>query len=140
MFQALSFAETVMQWPQLRPLLEQAVASARGEITVDDVLDLVAKDRMRVSVLRDEADAIELAIATEIITYPRMRVLNIAFAGGRGAKEVVDRHIAELEALAREAGADRLRCFCRPSVARLLKRIAPRTVDAYTVLEREIAA
>lgn len=137
-FEHLNFARTVAEWPAIRPLLAQAVAHGRGEIHVDDILDLVADDRMTVSVLR-EGPKIILAIAAEIIQYPRKKILNLAFAGGRDAKFVAHNYFAHLIQMAEKHNATAIQCFCRPSVARLLKQMQPEVVEAYTVMERELA-
>lgn len=137
-FEHLDFPRTVAEWPAIQPLLEQAVAHGRGEVHVSDILDLCADDRMTVSVLRD-GPTIVLAIAAEVIQYPRKKILNLAFAGGRDARFVAHNYFGHLVEMAEKHKATAIQCFCRPSVARLLKQMRPDVEEAYTVMEKELA-
>ncbi len=136
-FKLLSFPEVIVEWATLRALLGMAVVHGRGELVVDDVLDLVGSDRMFVSVLREDGKTI-LAVAAEIIHFPRRKVLNLAFAGGVHADFVSEHFFAQLEEMALRKGADAIQCYCRPAVARLLKRLQPEAEEAYIVLEKAV--
>lgn len=126
-----------VNWPVIRSLLAKAVAHGRGELDVDDILPMVREGQMGVMVL-EEGDKIVAAVAFEVLRYPRRKILNLAFAGGRGVKDIADQY-DKIAIIAREVGATAVRCMCRPSVARLLKRVAPDTEQAYLVLERKVA-
>lgn len=138
-FDLLTFPQTVAEWPIIMPLLDRAVVHGRGELVVDDILKLASEDRMFVSVLRNEDRKITLAVAAEIIYYPRKKVLNLAFAGGRDAKVVSELYFDQLREMAVRLGADRIQCHCRESVARLLKQLRPKASVAYIILEEEVA-
>ena len=135
----LTFPEIVVHWTKIRPLLSSAIAKGRGEIEVDDVLDLAGQGRMSISVVWRDG-SIALSIAAEVIHYPRRKVLNLAFAGGKDAKFVSDRFDEYLGEMARSLGADAVQCYCAPAVARLLKKMQPSAEEAYIVLERKVAA
>lgn len=137
-FELLTFPQTVAEWPVIRPLLERAVVHGRGELVVEDILKLVSQDRMFISVLRSDHQ-IALAVAAEIIHYPRRKVLNLAFAGGRDSRIVSERYFDQLREMALRLGADRIQCHCREAVARLLKQMRPKAQVAYIILEEEVA-
>jgi hypothetical protein len=128
--------EVVDRWSEIRKELDRAIQHARGELGVDDILSLVGKGKMGIVAL-EEGKTLQLCAAFEVISYPRRSVLNLVAVGGKGAAEL--RHqFAGIDVIARELGADVVRCYCRPSVARLIKRVAPEAKQAYVVMEREV--
>lgn len=124
-------------WNEICPLLDKAVMHGRGELVVDDILDLVWAGRMFVSVV-EEKEKIVLAIAAEMIYYPRKPVLNVAFVGGR-AKDIYVEVYARLEEMAKVLGAKAIQCYCRPSIAKLLTKAYDGVEEAYIVVEKKVA-
>lgn len=104
---------------------------------VDDVLDFVLKHRMCVMVLENDG-VVDLALAAEVTKYPRKSILNVAFVGGKNGKAVARRHYAALEQVGKMFGCASVQCYCRPSVARYLKRLFPDVREAYRVMRRDI--
>lgn len=125
------------RWNEVQPLLDSAVMHGRGELVVDDVLDLVWAGRMFVSVVKED-EKIVLAIAAEMMYYPRKPVLNLAFVGGK-AYPMYDEIYARLEEMAVILGAKAIQCYCRPAVAKLLKAAQPGVEEAYIVVEKKVA-
>lgn len=125
-------------WPLLRELLGRAVAKGRGEVEVDDILRLVELGRMHIGVLCDD-ERILLALAAEVVEYPRRKILNLAFAGGDGASFVAEHYMDELDSMARQLGADGVQFHCQPSMARMILKARPDAEQAYIVVERRVA-
>lgn len=119
----------------LRAMLQRAVKHNRGEMTVDDLPGLINEGRMGVMV--DQADNPKLALAFEIIVYPRRRLLHVAFAAGRGLRQLFD-DPAALTSIATLFGANAVSCHCRPAMARYLKRFSPLPEPAYLTLEWKV--
>lgn len=126
-----------LHWPELRKLLGAAVAYTHGEIEVDDILDKVMQGKMFVSVLR-KGEEIVLAIAAEIKCFPKQSVLNVAFAGGRDGKVMATQFYDQLEAMGKIFNVSAVQCYCRPAVARYLKRLFPDVQEAYVVMRKEV--
>jgi hypothetical protein len=129
--------EAAERWPEFRIMLDRAIQHGRGELEVDDILVGVEKSSMGI-LAQEEKGTLELVLAFEVINYPRRSVLNIIAAGGKNGAGAVP-HYGLIDAIAKTMGASVVRCFCRPSVARYIKRLFPDTQQAYVVLEREVA-
>lgn len=136
-FRLLKPEEVARRWTEIRALLAKAIAHGEGETEVDDVKDLVLQNRMCVMVLEDEG-VVDLALAAEVTKYPRKNVLNIAFVGGKNGRVVARRHYLSLEQIGRMFGCSAVQCYCRPAVARYLKRLFPDVREAYLVMRRDI--
>jgi len=118
-------------------MLDKAIQHARGELEVDDILAGVQADKMGI-LAQEEGDALQLLFAFEVIEYPRRSVMNIIAVAGNNLAGLVPR-FELVNVIAKAMGASSLRCYCRPSVARHIKRLFPDTQEAYVVMEREVA-
>lgn len=119
------------QWETLRRVLN-VEAYCAGELDSADLLQLVADGRACILVLAD-GPVVHCAAAVEILNYPRRRVLNAIMVGGRHLDELY-REFVRLR-LHDVLEVDAIRGMVRPSVARLLRRMAPKARDLYTVTE-----
>lgn len=137
-FELLTVPEVKFNWPRLRPLLASAVEHGLGEMEVDDILERVEKQLMFIAVLK-KAQRIVLAVAAEILNYPRRKVLNVAYVGGADGRVMAHFFYDQLERMGRLFEVDAVQCYCRPSVARLLRRYFPDVDLAYVVMQREVA-
>ncbi len=63
-------------WEEVKPLLEKALIHAEGEMLSSDILELILEEKETLWVGMSEGD-IFCAGVTEIITYPRKKVLRI---------------------------------------------------------------
>jgi hypothetical protein len=118
-------------------MLDRAIQHARGELAVDDILALVDNDKMGV-LAQEEGDELQLLFAFEVVVYPQRSVMNLVAVAGRNLAGLVPCWDV-VDTIARVMGATSVRCFCRPSVARHIKRLFPSTQQAYVVMEREVA-
>ena len=118
-------------------MLDRAIQHGRGELEVDDILAGVETSKTGI-LAQEEGNVLELLFAFEIIVYPRRSVMNVIAAAGRNGMAGWS-HYSLFDTIAKEMGATVVRCFCRPSVARYIKRRFPDTQEAYVVMEREVA-
>ena len=101
------------EWARCAPWLEAALAEADGSHSLEDV---------KAAVLAGEADfwpGKRAAMVTEIITFPRRRVLNFWLAGGDLA-ELRDELRPRVEELARKHGCQAAHVAGRQGWARAL--------------------
>jgi hypothetical protein len=124
------------RWPEFRVMLDKAIQHARGELEVDDILACVYSGRMGI-LAQEEGNTLQLLFAFEVITYPQRAVFNLVAAAGRNLAGLVPCYDL-IDRLADTMGADIVRCYCRPAVARHIKRLFPDTQEAYVVMEREV--
>lgn len=130
------------EWGRIAPLFAQAEKHGRGEISVNQTLDEVLAYRMCVHVLEEDGEIV-FATASRVAVSDQGRFLDVVFAAGRGGVKILSQRFDQYESAARTMGARAVRCFCRPSVARYLRRYLPGSVakqgEFYTVVEKEVA-
>lgn len=68
-------------WPTVKPLLESALAHGSGEYEIEDILSAINEQKMQLGIVHED-DRIVAAFVTEIICYPRKKMLRVTFAGG----------------------------------------------------------
>lgn len=129
-------------WKEIKPLLEKAAQHGRGEVPVDEVLEQVLQFKMCVHVFEDAA-GIRFATASRVTREDDGRkFLDVVFAAGIGGVDVLKKWFKEYEVTAKTMGASVVRCFCRPAIARYLRRHLPgstsRQLEFYTVVEKEV--
>lgn len=125
--------EVEAQWEPLSELL-LVEKYCHGELDFFDILDLV-RNRAAFILALKEGEKIVCAGAFEVVKYPKRTVLNAIMIGGTQVKTVMDDFMGQMSAYARAVGADAVRGYVGPSVARLLKKLNPDTRDIYTVVE-----
>ena len=125
---------------QVRPFLDGVLDCSRGVNDFKTTLDLVraGSSQLWVCVVRrdDEAPMRWVpvgAFVTELIDYPKGRVLRM-WAGGGDWSEMLT-HMSEIEAFAREERCELLQADCPPTLRRVLAEIGP---VARAILERSL--
>ena len=129
-------AEVAGRWGEFRDILDRAIQHARGELVVDDILADVLIGKMGI-LAQEEGNTLQLLFAFEVITYPQRAVFNLIAVAGRNLAGLVPCYDL-IDKLASTMGASVVRCYCRPAVARHIKRLFPDTQEAYVVMEREV--
>ena len=94
-------------WPHVSQLLERAVRTADGKLTVDDILD-GAKHGLYVLwiVLMDEE--IVAAVTTRIIEYPQRKAMALDWVGGKRMREWFGPAMRVMKEHARRNGCARM--------------------------------
>ena len=141
-FGPLPTSVVTARWPELRELFEQAAAHGRGELEVDDVLKKVQSAEMIVHALLVSSARIALATASRVSR--ENSALEIVFVAGAGGVHVLAERIEEFYVCAKLLGLRYLRCWCRPAVARYLRRHLPGVVcengPHYVTVTKEVPA
>jgi hypothetical protein len=120
-------------WPQIRGLLAPAVEQCHGEFEVEDIPGLVDSGRMILFVSIEGERRLTRVVACEVVEYPRMKVLHVTFAAGRGAGEL----LPYLQDFAKFCGATCLQTSGSGAVSRLLRRLLGAAV-VYEISRLEI--
>lgn len=105
-------------WITAGPLLAESIAMSRGRYEPRDVLEFCENGQMQLWLMA--TDKIAAAAVTEIVNYPRKRVVRVVFAGGSLAKEWCDEFDAALEAFGRSWGCSATEASGRRGWKRLL--------------------
>lgn len=126
----LARAAAEENWPVLAGLLDDALSHGEGELSADDIRQMVRDERVYLLVVIENGQILA-AGAVEIVVYPRFKVANIIAVGG---KRVFLRReeLAWVAMVARDMGCAKVQTYCRPSMARLLGKLGMR--EAYRVM------
>ena len=115
-------------WHQVKPLIDKALVHSNGELISDDVLEFLLSKRQNLVVGYDnpkEGSYKEILMAgvTEVIQYPRKRVLRvIAWAtksghDGAGWLTLFD----TIEYIGKKSGCDYIEAWTRKGMAKKMK-------------------
>lgn len=130
------------RWPELKVLFEDAAVHGRGELGVNEVLEKVRSAQMIVHVLLARGAQILFATASRI--SKENDALEVVFAAGRGGVHILAERIEEFYACARILEVHNIRCWCRPAIARYLRRYLPgatfETGPHYVTVTKEVPA
>jgi uncharacterized protein (DUF2126 family) len=112
-------SESVDQvWSEVKPLLEEAIKrSADGKYEADDIYTAVKARDMQLWVAFDDKGLCAIEI-TQIVKYPRKKVLMLFFTAGRQAENWLHL-IDELGLFAKEHGCTAIEGYGRPGWEKL---------------------
>ena len=107
-------------WPEAKPLISKALEHADGEMIAEDVLPYLLEGSQNLWLGSD--DAIFLALVTEIIKYPRKKVLRIiTFATNTGYDMDKWYHFMDiLEDFGLRCGCSSIEAWARKGLAKKL--------------------
>lgn len=109
-------AELEPLWPSLLPYIERALEGGFDEMEASDVLQYSLQGQVQVWAI----GAVAVCV-TQIIEYPRLTVLNVAFCGGsEGPQWFTDLDLT-LETFAADNGCQEVRWIGRDGWLRRLK-------------------
>ena len=92
-------------WAQVEPMLLGALKKNIPLWNTQDILDGVMKDEMQLWIAYDDDDQKLLgAVITQIMIYPRGKLVNVFLLGGNNIKMWKDKMAEKIERFAREEG------------------------------------
>jgi len=106
-------------WGRVEPLLKNAVGKSQGDYSVADIKDCLLSRGMQLWIWVVD-DKIEACCITQIMDYPRRRVLQLPFIAGAGMKDWLKAEKL-FEAYAISQGCTQFEGFCRKGWTRVLK-------------------
>jgi hypothetical protein len=118
-------------WPQIAGLVARALPYGRGEYTLDDVRDGVARGELFVIGIANDRAHIDFCAVCSVAEYPRRRVLYVIYGAGRGAARAREALISAAKTL----NCDWIETRCRESVARLDRKAGFETGYQVCLLE-----
>tara|TARA_Y100001963_G_scaffold18941_1_gene23905 strand:- start:963 stop:1391 length:429 start_codon:yes stop_codon:yes gene_type:complete len=125
MTQKLHLVDTDMVqdiWPLARPLVEKALAHSEGQMLSADALRMILNNKQQLWVGFEE-DILFTAVVTELINYPRhkiLRIITFATQTGYGMDHWYDTIVDTLTMFGRSLGCNALEAWCRKGLARKL--------------------
>lgn len=109
-------------WPLARPLVEKALAHSEGQMLSADALRMILNNKQQLWVGFEE-DILFTAVVTELINYPRhkiLRIITFATQTGYGMDHWYDTIVDTLTMFGRSLGCNALEAWCRKGLARKL--------------------
>jgi hypothetical protein len=107
-------------WGQIEGYLEGAAKYTYGRFSVDDIKDCITDYDYQLWIAFED-DKIYGAVVTEIVQYPRCKMLAMQFTGGIELKKWKDPMLSLLKRWARDNGCDKIESPGRPGWARVFK-------------------
>ncbi len=101
-------------WPQVEPFLKSALMRWLPVYFLCDLLEMVKKDELQLWVVTDnEEKKLYGAALTQILVYPRARIMNIFMLGGKDWKKWKGDISSAMERFARDQKCDFLQSIGR---------------------------
>lgn len=107
-------------WDQVEPYLEKAAHYTYGRYTVDDIKASITDYDHELWVVF-VGKKIKAAVVTNIVVYPKRKLLCMSFCGGEDMASWVDSMLALLRKYATEMGCDGLEASARKGWSRVFK-------------------
>jgi hypothetical protein len=109
-------------WPQIEPLFQRCCEeAAAGELDAKDILDLTIGKRCHVFAELDGAE-VTVAIAVEMLSYPKFTSANIFALGGRGLVAAHTRWWAALSEWLKANNVTAIDAWVSDAMMRILQR------------------
>ena len=105
-------------WKQIEPFMEGAAKYTYGRYTSDDIYDSVTEHDYQLWVAFDET-GIKGAIVTNIMVYPKRKLLCMSFCGGYDLKEWKEPMLSLLQRYAKDMGCDGIEATARAGWAKI---------------------
>jgi hypothetical protein len=127
-------------WLSAEPHVRKCVDKAmHGELTTEDVYEAVKAGQMYLIVLRNDAGElpdVALALALELITYPRYTVMNVVALGGRDLRHFQTKFWKHVCSWAYMNGVRKMQASASPAMARILSKFGFK--DVYTTMRMDL--
>jgi len=107
-------------WGKLLPFIEKAAEYTYGRYSVDNLYDMVKEGDHQLWVAFEGAE-FKGTVLTNIMTYPKRRVLCMGFCGGEELSVWKEPMLALLRRFAKDMGCDAIEAFGRPGWAKIFK-------------------
>lgn len=121
-------------WPAIRPMFDKCVRKAmHGELEVDDIKAMALAGQIVIMVFTDDMTglgAVDLAVAIEPVSYPRLPGINIIAMGGTNFGLIQQKYWTYFKGWAMMNGAKMIEASVSPAMARILRKYG--YVEEYT--------
>ena len=107
-------------WKEIEPYMEKAAEYTYGRYTSGDIYDSLKEYDHQLWVAFDNGK-IKGAVVTNIITYPRRKILCMSFCGGIGLKDWKDPMLELLKRFAKDSGCDGIEATARRGWAKVFE-------------------
>jgi len=109
-------------WDEVEPLVKVALKHSEGELLSEDLHPFLKEGEQQLWVAMEDGSIIACMV-TEVISYPRKRILRVITIGGKDGKGIDKWYgfLPMVEGFALKAGCSSLEAWTRKGMARKLK-------------------
>ena len=107
-------------WKQIEPFMAKAAKYTYGRFTSDDIYDSVTEHDYQLWVAFDET-GIKGAVVTNVMVYPKRKLLCMSFCGGYDLKEWKEPMLSLLQRYAKDMGCDGIEATARAGWAKIFQ-------------------
>tara|TARA_R100000995_G_C3459340_1_gene112264 strand:+ start:222 stop:698 length:477 start_codon:yes stop_codon:yes gene_type:complete len=112
-------------WGGCIPLFQECIDKAmHGEMTVEDIYERGLKGQLFIIVAKnddDEVPDIQLAIALELVYYPRFTAMNVLALGGKNLRHNMKKFWKQVCGWAQICGVSQIECLVAPAMEKILQ-------------------
>ena len=126
--QLLSTKELIDRyWGQCSSLFQKCIDKQMyGEMDVEDIYSRALKGEMFIIVIKNDSTEIpdvKLALALELVYYPKYTAMNVAVMGGSDLKNLISMFWKPICGWARVCGIKKMVCSVHPAMQRILESV-----------------
>lgn len=107
-------------WAKVEPFMAKAAKYTYGRFTSGDIYDSVMEHDYQLWVAFDEA-VIKGAVVTNVMVYPKRKLLCMSFCGGYDLKEWKEPMLSLLQRYAKDMGCDGIEATARAGWAKIFQ-------------------
>jgi hypothetical protein len=105
-------------WTQIEPFMKKAAKYTYGRFTSDDIYDSVVEHDYQLWVAY-ENKVFKGAVVTNVMVYPKRKLLCMSFCGGYDLKEWKEPMLSLLQRYAKDMGCDGIEATARAGWAKI---------------------
>lgn len=124
-------------WPQVAPLVTEALEHSRGELWPEDVFECLVEQFMQLWIAYREDGTLRACMVTQIIHYPRKKFLRVVVLSGDEMSEW-EHGWSFVETWARAQGCTGVEAYARKGFVRRAK--AQGFMEYYSMIGKDLPA
>lgn len=114
-------------WGQCVPLFEKCIEKQMdGELDVDDIYSRALKGQMFVIAVKNDSTElpdVKLALALELVYYPKYTAMNVVALGGKDLRNMIDMFWKHVCGWAKICGIKKMECSVNPAMQKILETV-----------------
>ena len=107
-------------WNKITDFIEKAAEYTYGRYSADNLYDMVKEGEHQLWVAYEDSE-FKGTVLTNVMNYPKRKVLCMGFCGGEKLEEWKDPMLELLRRFAKDMGCDSIEAFGRPGWAKVFK-------------------